>query len=340
VQSVENQDDGGGVGAYEIIVVDDGSTDDGGDIVAEMAQNNPRIKLIRHPKNCGNGPARNTGLDAARGKYIYFVDADDVLVPNSMATNLDFMDCHNLEALHVKFVLTKAEDVNQIMSKVEQPPPTCSDVCTGIQYFIDTKLLTYEDHAVELWQVIFRLDVIKKNNVRSINGKSQDTMLHIEIMTNVQRMAWSNVQTYVYVEYRNSTCHQRYSYEKNMSMMLPLLEEISLVRKKYHDLYASNGLLKYLDVFRSGMCYVCLLWPMVRCCISPNVCRRDIAKLRELNAYPIGKPANVPVFDVRHNKIIYGLWLLSRHYHLWMALISVNYLFRKAPKVEAERVGR
>jgi glycosyltransferase involved in cell wall biosynthesis len=302
-----------------------------------MAQKNPCIKLIQQ-KNSGPGPARNTGMDAACGKYIYFVDADDVLMPNSMAVNLDFMDCHNLEALHVEFKIVKSDA--ELLFQPKHEIANCSDVCTGIQYLKDTNLLTCDRHAVELWQVIFRLDVIRNNNLRSIYGRAQDTMLHIELMTNVQRMAWSNVCTYVYVEYPNSICHMRWDYKRCVSKTMPLLERLCDIRKKYKDLYADNGLLMYLDVYRSGMCYINILWPMVRECASPGECRKYISELRKLEAYPIDKPSYVPGYNFRYNKIMHGLWKLSRHYYLWMALITVNHLLRKAPAVEADRVGR
>lgn len=63
---------------YEIILVDDGSKDSSGSICDAYAQKNPWIKVI-HNQNGGASNARNTGLLAAQGQYILFVDADDVV---------------------------------------------------------------------------------------------------------------------------------------------------------------------------------------------------------------------------------------------------------------------
>lgn len=61
----------------EIILVDDGSTDDTGKICDEYAAKDPRARVIHHPENRGLWAARNTGQDAAHGEYLWFPDGDD-----------------------------------------------------------------------------------------------------------------------------------------------------------------------------------------------------------------------------------------------------------------------
>ena len=61
----------------EIICIDDASTDNSLEIIREFAKKDKRIKIIAHMKNKHQGGARNSGLDIATGKYIWFIDADD-----------------------------------------------------------------------------------------------------------------------------------------------------------------------------------------------------------------------------------------------------------------------
>jgi glycosyltransferase involved in cell wall biosynthesis len=66
---------------FECIVIDDGSTDGTADIVQGVADRDPRVVLIRLPTNVGVSAARNHGLAAARGDWVAFHDADDLMLP-------------------------------------------------------------------------------------------------------------------------------------------------------------------------------------------------------------------------------------------------------------------
>ena len=64
--------------AWELLLIDDGSSDSSGDICDEYAAKNEKIKVL-HKENGGQASARNTGLTMAQGEYVSFVDCDDWL---------------------------------------------------------------------------------------------------------------------------------------------------------------------------------------------------------------------------------------------------------------------
>jgi glycosyltransferase involved in cell wall biosynthesis len=68
--------------SYEIILVDDGSTDGSGEICDEYIDGHSQVKVI-HKANGGLSDARNTGLKNAKGEYVYFLDSDDYIVPDA-----------------------------------------------------------------------------------------------------------------------------------------------------------------------------------------------------------------------------------------------------------------
>ena len=69
----------------EVIAVDDGSTDDSGVILDRYAAAHARIRVVHQPNSGGPGRPRNTGLDLANGRYVFFLDADDYLGPEALA---------------------------------------------------------------------------------------------------------------------------------------------------------------------------------------------------------------------------------------------------------------
>ena len=74
----------------QIILVDDGSVDASGEICEEFARRDSRISVI-HQENAGVSTARNAGLALAAGKYVTFVDADDMLEPHAIETALEYL---------------------------------------------------------------------------------------------------------------------------------------------------------------------------------------------------------------------------------------------------------
>lgn len=76
---------------WEMLVVDDASTDGTALIAGSIAATDPRIRLIRQQRNTGPAQARQAALDAARGRYIAFLDSDDLWLPEKLERQTRFM---------------------------------------------------------------------------------------------------------------------------------------------------------------------------------------------------------------------------------------------------------
>ena len=77
---------------WEQILVDDCSTDESSSILEAAAAEDPRFRVLRAPGNLGPSAARNQALEAARGRYIAFLDADDIWLPEKLARSVEWME--------------------------------------------------------------------------------------------------------------------------------------------------------------------------------------------------------------------------------------------------------
>ena len=115
VESLLNQDID--KGEYEILLVDDGSTDGSLALAHQLAAEAGNIRVFTQP-NAGPGAARNRGIDNAKGDYLMFVDADDYIKPNSLAPILDLAINKNLDLCMYKLIQICDSDEHSSKTKL------------------------------------------------------------------------------------------------------------------------------------------------------------------------------------------------------------------------------
>ncbi|WP_148631184.1 glycosyltransferase family 2 protein [Bacillus sp. E214] len=105
---------------WELIIVDDASTDNSKDMIKEYLMDDSRIKLITLQENVGPGEARNMAIQAAKGHYIAFLNSKDLWAPNKLEKQLEFMEAHNLAFSYTDYQFIDEE--NQAYEPVIEMP--------------------------------------------------------------------------------------------------------------------------------------------------------------------------------------------------------------------------
>ena len=88
---------------WEMIIVDDCSTDRTDEIVAEFVAEDPRIRYMKNEKNCGAAQTRNRALREARGRWIAFLDSDDLWLPTKLERQVSFMEANGYSFSYTQY---------------------------------------------------------------------------------------------------------------------------------------------------------------------------------------------------------------------------------------------
>ena len=149
---------------YEIILVDDGSKDRSGEICDYLANKNADYIKTIHTKNCGSGPARNTGIDIASGDYIYFPDADDLVDERALEILSKVIYKKRVDLVVFGYKIIDRNDNDIFIKKYSNKEFKGKDIRN---YYINFCSM-YAEYGIQgaPWNKIFKLDLIKRNEIR------------------------------------------------------------------------------------------------------------------------------------------------------------------------------
>lgn len=105
---------------WEMLIVDDCSKDESRKVIREYTVKDDRIKLIELTENSGAAVARNTAIKAAKGKYVAFLDSDDLWVPTKLEKQIEFMEINDYAFTYSKYQLMDVD--GNILDKVIDVP--------------------------------------------------------------------------------------------------------------------------------------------------------------------------------------------------------------------------
>lgn len=184
---------------YEVLCIDDGSTDGSATIITDFCKNDSHFRSIRQ-ENAGMSTARNRGLQEAHGDYVLFVDSDDWLIEESLS--------HLSGALNGEDVICFGAQKYLELTKTYLPNnrPIITDTISGWDYFNQQRLLPTEIHFVCIWQRAYRRDFLLNNNLFFSEGirRAEDDLFSTMVMYHARTLKTISQQVYVYRVRNNS----------------------------------------------------------------------------------------------------------------------------------------
>lgn len=179
---------------YEVICVNDCSTDGTRDIILGFASTHPNLTLIDHVRNMTVGGARNTGMVAARGEYIWFVDADDLLQPDSLCSVYRIAKERDVDILWFNYRLVFS-DLRPYGDRM-----TFSDsmILDGQRFVLQYFTGHFSEFCI-VWRSLMRVGFLKENGlVFPKMRKAEDVSFLWKAMLHANRVSAVSNLCYIY----------------------------------------------------------------------------------------------------------------------------------------------
>lgn len=204
---------------FEVLLVDDGSTDGSGAICDALAEQDVRVRVI-HKANGGVSSARNAGLDAARGRYIGFVDADDWIEP----------------AFYEKLVrnLETHPEADFCIGGVRDAYPD-GRICRHYTKTLEHQVLTAEQAMTYVGERnhftcyvplnLYRRELFQSTRFLKGLDHSEDLVMTMELLMRTRFVVYDPSPIYYYFQREGSRVHQPFSYENSQMRALEYIFE-------------------------------------------------------------------------------------------------------------------
>lgn len=181
---------------FELLLIDDGSTDDSGIICDDYAKKDGRI-IVFHKENGGVSSARNLGIKHIRGEWVFFVDADDAIFDNA----LEYMVSSITN--NTSYLMFGYEVYDEVRSRIYAIDDRKQRIISRREALLE--MFTPSDYRYQgyLWNKLFKASVIRENNLLFASNIvfNEDRLFNVEYLCNMNGLIhYSTTPVYKYSE--------------------------------------------------------------------------------------------------------------------------------------------
>jgi glycosyltransferase involved in cell wall biosynthesis len=307
---------------FEIIVIDDGSTDNSNSVVEKYIHNKNNI-ILYSQKNKGLGAVRNRGLKLAKGDYMYFIDSDDYLAFNTLDIILNYIISFDLDLIGFNTNVTKELDLFTSGTKNKNLE---IKVTSGLDYMLKNKL-----HRLEAWWYIIKRDFLLNNNFMFAEGRFfEDILFTLKVLSSAKKFSFIPIDTHRYVKNPNSILNNDSadnlkklinSYIEMTTSLFHFINELTLTKKEQNILLVHN--LKLVSSLNT--CFI--FFKIIRSNYSIKNINTMLLELENIGAYPFNKDFVNEGFNIL--KIRISAYIFNHKYLFFMLLYPIRFLYKK-----------
>lgn len=282
---------------YEIIVVNDGSTDNTVEIATGFCKKYPNIRIISQ-ENKGLSVARNTGLIAAKGEYVHFVDSDDYLVDNGYYHIFNHLLHLDLKYDIIKFYSTTVDKYNK---NINDDISNSKIIYSGDHH---DQIIRNGQFSIFAWSLIIRRKVLIDNNIFFIKGMHpcEDMLFNIDLAQIKDiNVVVCNINLYRYIVHENSLVTSR-----SNESALHALDVYEYVFHKVRNINTGRFEPMYNNILRSTSRL--MITRLLTANLSYKELKIRIAKYKNENYIPIkdvSKQSKILNLLIKNNLLFY-----------------------------------
>ena len=204
---------------YELLLVNDGSTDASGDICEEYGDQDPRVIVIQK-ENTGVSDSRNRALDRARGKYLQFLDSDDWITPDATRLFVRAAEEYGCDMVISDFYRVVGERLSP-KGDIEE-----EGVLTREEFAAHMMENPADFYYGVLWNKLYRRDIVEEHKLRMDTDISwcEDFMFNLEYIRYAKVFYALHAPIYYYVKRKGSLASQGINISKTVKMKLNVFE--------------------------------------------------------------------------------------------------------------------